>query len=67
MSAAPRRSQACGGPNGGTTRLPADSYAWLVRSTAFINFFTYCVDADFAPVLHQVQHLQAAVGWAITP
>ena len=27
-----------------------DSYAWLVRSTAFINFFYfYCVDADFGP------------------
>jgi hypothetical protein len=26
------------------------SYAWLVRSTAFINFFYfYCVDADFGP------------------
>src|SRR3954451_15078724 len=28
------------------------SYAWLVRSTAFINFFYfYCVDADFGPFL----------------
>ena len=27
-----------------------DSYAWLVRSSAFINFFYfYCVDADFGP------------------
>jgi hypothetical protein len=27
-----------------------ESYAWLVRSTAFINFFYfYCVDADFGP------------------
>jgi len=27
-----------------------DSYAWLVRSTAFVNFFYfYCVDADFGP------------------
>jgi hypothetical protein len=26
------------------------SYAWLVRSSAFINFFYfYCVDADFGP------------------
>ncbi|HEY4992553.1 MAG TPA: hypothetical protein VII33_10785 [Nakamurella sp.] len=26
------------------------SYAWLVRATAFINFFYfYCVDADFGP------------------
>ena len=26
------------------------SYAWLVRSTAFINYFYfYCVDADFGP------------------
>ena len=26
------------------------SYAWLVRSTAFINFFYfYCVDEDFGP------------------
>jgi hypothetical protein len=26
------------------------SYAWLVRSSAFINFFyVYCVDADFGP------------------
>jgi hypothetical protein len=26
------------------------NYAWLVRSTAFINFFYfYCVDADFGP------------------
>jgi len=26
------------------------SYAWLVRSTAFINFcYFYCVDADFGP------------------
>jgi hypothetical protein len=34
-----RHNQATGG-----------SYAWLVRSTAFINFFYfYCVDADFGP------------------
>jgi hypothetical protein len=27
-----------------------DSYAWLVRSSAFINFFYfYCVDEDFGP------------------
>ena len=27
-----------------------EPYAWLVRSTAFINFFYfYCVDADFGP------------------
>jgi hypothetical protein len=27
-----------------------ESYAWLVRSTAFINYFYfYCVDADFGP------------------
>jgi len=27
-----------------------ESYAWLVRSAAFINFFYfYCVDADFGP------------------
>ena len=26
------------------------SYAWLVRASAFINFFYfYCVDADFGP------------------
>lgn len=26
------------------------SYAWLVRSTAFINYFyVYCVDGDFGP------------------
>jgi hypothetical protein len=33
-------------------RNPASggSYAWLVRSSAFINFFYfYCVDADFGP------------------
>jgi hypothetical protein len=33
-------------------RNPAtgESYAWLVRSSAFINFFYfYCVDADFGP------------------
>ena len=31
-------------------RVTGDSYAWLVRSTAFINFFYfYCVDADFGP------------------
>jgi len=30
--------------------LTGGSYAWLVRSTAFINFFYfYCVDADFGP------------------
>ena len=29
---------------------PGSSYAWLVRSTAFINYFYfYCVDADFGP------------------
>jgi hypothetical protein len=29
---------------------PTGSYAWLVRSSAFINFFYfYCVDADFGP------------------
>jgi len=34
------------------------SYAWLVRASAFINFFYfYCVDADFGPFLPQVQHL----------
>jgi hypothetical protein len=31
-------------------RVTGGSYAWLVRSTAFINFFYfYCVDADFGP------------------
>jgi hypothetical protein len=31
-------------------RATGGSYAWLVRSTAFINFFYfYCVDADFGP------------------
>jgi len=31
-------------------RATVGSYAWLVRSTAFINFFYfYCVDADFGP------------------
>jgi hypothetical protein len=31
-------------------RSTGGSYAWLVRSTAFINFFYfYCVDADFGP------------------
>jgi hypothetical protein len=31
-------------------RATGTSYAWLVRSTAFINFFYfYCVDADFGP------------------
>ncbi len=31
-------------------RATGGSYAWLVRSTAFINFFyIYCVDADFGP------------------
>ena len=31
-------------------RATGGSYAWLVRSTAFINFFyVYCVDADFGP------------------
>ena len=30
--------------------VTGDSYAWLVRSSAFINFFYfYCVDADFGP------------------
>lgn len=34
------------------------SYAWLVRSSAFINFFYfYCVDGRLRPVLHLVQHL----------
>ena len=32
-------------------RATGGSYAWLVRSTAFINFFYfYCVDADFGPL-----------------
>jgi hypothetical protein len=32
------------------TPTTGGSYAWLVRSTAFINFFYfYCVDADFGP------------------
>jgi hypothetical protein len=31
-------------------RATGGSYAWLVRSSAFINFFYfYCVDADFGP------------------
>ena len=31
------------------------SYAWLVRSSAFINFFYfYCVDADFGPFFLKV-------------
>ena len=31
-------------------RSTGGSYAWLVRSSAFINFFYfYCVDADFGP------------------
>ena len=31
-------------------RVTGGSYAWLVRSTAFINFFYfYCVNADFGP------------------
>lgn len=31
-------------------RATGVSYAWLVRSSAFINFFYfYCVDADFGP------------------
>src|SRR5207344_2077913 len=31
-------------------RVTGGSYAWLVRSSAFINFFYfYCVDADFGP------------------
>src|SRR3954468_10754406 len=31
-------------------RVTGGSYAWLARSTAFINFFYfYCVDADFGP------------------
>jgi len=31
-------------------RATGGSYAWLVRSTAFINFFYfYCVDTDFGP------------------
>jgi hypothetical protein len=31
-------------------RATGGSYAWLVRSTAFINYFYfYCVDADFGP------------------
>jgi hypothetical protein len=31
-------------------RATGASYAWLVRSSAFINFFYfYCVDADFGP------------------
>ncbi len=34
------------------------SYAWLVRASAFINFFYfYCVDGRLRPVLPQVQHL----------
>jgi hypothetical protein len=32
------------------SRTTGGSYAWLVRSSAFINFFYfYCVDADFGP------------------
>src|SRR5919199_17523 len=32
------------------SRSTGGSYAWLVRSSAFINFFYfYCVDADFDP------------------
>src|SRR3954465_13908261 len=32
------------------SRSTGSSYAWLVRSSAFINFFYfYCVDADFGP------------------
>jgi hypothetical protein len=32
-------------------RVTGGSYAWLVRSSAFINFFYfYCVDADFGPL-----------------
>ena len=35
-----------------------EPYAWLVRSTAFINhFYFYCVDEDFGPFSRQVQHL----------
>ena len=31
-------------------RVTGGSYAWLVRSSAFLNFFYfYCVDADFGP------------------
>jgi hypothetical protein len=31
-------------------RATGGSYAWLVRSSAFVNFFYfYCVDADFGP------------------
>jgi hypothetical protein len=38
------RTQRCHNPAMG------GSYAWLVRSSAFINFFYfYCVDADFGP------------------
>jgi hypothetical protein len=32
------------------TTATGDSYAWLVRSQAFLNFFYfYCVDDDFGP------------------
>ena len=49
-SAGPRRRPGCGAPSAATTRSTGGSYAWLVRSTAFINFFYfYCVDADFGP------------------
>src|SRR4051812_21799181 len=31
-------------------KVTGEPYAWLVRSTAFINYFYfYCVDADFGP------------------
>ena len=49
-SAGPRRRPGCGVPSAATTRSTGGSYAWLVRSSAFINFFYfYCVDADFGP------------------
>ncbi len=36
--------------HGATGVSTGGSYAWLVRSSAFINFFYfYCVDADFGP------------------
>ena len=48
-SAERRRRRWCGAPSGATTST-GEPYAWLVRSTAFINYFYfYCVDDDFGP------------------